>query len=88
MSKDNLVYGLAGMVLGVIIGVLIANFSGAPKQLGSAPVAAPAMQQGSVAPPLGQQGMQQQLPEGHPPIDDQALRQQLVTQQPSSRSQT
>lgn len=76
MSKDNLVYGLAGMVLGVVIGVLIANFSGAPKQFASPALAvqqAPAST--AAAPPQGQ------LPEGHPPVDDQAMRQQLAALQ-------
>ena len=34
MSKDNLVFGLGGVILGIIVGVLIANFSGGSRNQG------------------------------------------------------
>jgi tetratricopeptide (TPR) repeat protein len=85
MTKDNLVYALGGVVIGIIVGVLIANFSsGSRMQAGfSQPMAqqtqqpAPEMQSGS----QGQIPSQGELPEGHPKIDDNALREQLVKQE-------
>jgi tetratricopeptide (TPR) repeat protein len=77
MTKDNLVYGLAGMVIGILIGVLIVNFSSIPR-----PQSVPSSSQGITS----TQGRpadteQEPLPEGHPPIDEQALRSQMIQQQ-------
>ncbi len=72
MKKDNLVFGLAGVIIGLILGVVIANQSRGPVATVTAPVA----QQTATVPQ--QQGTQQgQLPEGHPPIDQEALRKQV-----------
>ncbi len=82
MSKDNLVYALGGMVLGIIVGVLIANFSGSTRAPGGfAQSMTPPQQQGSPMQPQGQQASQGELPDGHPPIDENALREQLVKQE-------
>jgi tetratricopeptide (TPR) repeat protein len=85
MTKDNLVYSLGGVIVGIIAGVIIANFSTGPRtQAGfSQPMAqtqqqsAPQMQSesGSQIPAQGE------LPEGHPPVDENALRDQLVKQE-------
>jgi tetratricopeptide (TPR) repeat protein len=82
MTKDNLVYALGGVVIGIIAGVIIANFSAAPRMPGGfsqsvAPTQQPApqMQSGN------QMQAQGELPEGHPPVDENALRQQLVKQE-------
>jgi tetratricopeptide (TPR) repeat protein len=82
MSKDNLVYALGGIVLGIIVGVLIANFSGGRNnQAGFSRNMAPTQQ----SPQMQGQGQQVpdqgQLPDGHPPIDENALREQLVKQE-------
>jgi len=86
MNKDNLVYLLGGVILGIIAGVLIANFSSGPRQV-AAPVTSPApMQQTGPmeqqgAPAAQQNGQNQPLPEGHPPVDDSSLKQQIAKYQ-------
>jgi tetratricopeptide (TPR) repeat protein len=83
MTKDNLVYALGGVIVGIIVGVIIANFSSGPRpqsgfsQSVSSPTqqAAPQMQSGGQTPAQGE------LPEGHPPVDENALREQLVKQE-------
>ena len=76
MTKDNLIFGLGGMVFGVIIGVLIANSSG-QKQI----VSTPPMQQEMTSVNPGGAQQQEQLPEGHPAVDETALKQRLAEQQ-------
>lgn len=66
MKKDNLVFVLGGLVIGIIIGVLVANQT--PQQIQTPQM--PAQQ--AVAQPAGQQ---EKLPEGHPPIDGTLLTQ-------------
>ncbi|HEY4491364.1 MAG TPA: hypothetical protein VI958_05155, partial [Acidobacteriota bacterium] len=75
MSKDNLVFALAGMVVGIIVGVLIAGQSGAPR---SVQMETPAQNSNpsTVAEPA-----ENQLPEGHPPIDEGAVRKQIASQE-------
>ena len=77
MSKDNLIFALSGMVLGVIIGVLIGN-SGGPRQTVSAPVPQEMTTSSNQAAAPQEQG---QLPEGHPPIDESALKSRIAEQQ-------
>jgi tetratricopeptide (TPR) repeat protein len=75
MTKDNLVFGLGGVIVGIIMGVLIVNFSTrptAPGQMASIP-ANPAPQEQAQAP-----AQQQDLPEGHPPVNKEALEQQIA----------
>lgn len=67
MKKDNLVFALGGMLLGVILGVIIANQT--PRQIQTAPVP----QQIATQPAANQQD-QQKLPEGHPPVDQSLLK--------------
>ncbi len=77
VSKDNLVFGLAGMVLGIIIGVVLVNAS-SPRMIAANPVEMPAPppeQRGTATPP-GQEA----LPEGHPPVDAEAMNQQIAKQ--------
>jgi tetratricopeptide (TPR) repeat protein len=81
MSKDNLVYALGGVVLGIIVGVLIANYSAGPRNAGGFSQNMNPAQQASTMQPQGQQAAQGQLPEGHPPIDENALRDQLMKQE-------
>jgi tetratricopeptide (TPR) repeat protein len=82
MSKDNLVYALGGVVFGIIVGVLIANFSAGPRNTGGFSQNMNPSQQGSPMQSQEQQAPAQgQLPEGHPPIDENALREQLVKQE-------
>jgi tetratricopeptide (TPR) repeat protein len=77
MTKDNLIFGLAGMVVGVIIGVVLMN-SSAPRQAGAiAPVQQQAVTSSSPASTSPEQG---QLPEGHPRVDEAALKQRLAEQ--------
>jgi tetratricopeptide (TPR) repeat protein len=86
MTKDNLVYALGGVIVGIILGVVIANFSsGGRMQAGfSQPMTqtqqqTPApMQQSESGSAIPAQG---ELPEGHPPVDENALRDQLVKQE-------
>jgi len=70
MKKDNLVFALSGVVIGMIVGVLIANQS--PQRI----QATEALVQQTVT----QAPQQEQLPEGHPPID-QTLQNQIAEQQ-------
>jgi tetratricopeptide (TPR) repeat protein len=78
VQKDNLLYGLAGIVVGIIAGVVIAGQSTVPRNFSSdqqqvvQTASAPVQQQ-------QQQQAQQQLPEGHPPIDTDAMKKQLET---------
>ena len=82
MSKDNLVFGLGGVVLGIIVGVLIANFSGGSRnQSGFAQNMTPAQQAPQMQPQGQRVPAQGELPEGHPAIDENALREQLVKQE-------
>ena len=73
MTKENLVFGLGGMVAGIILGTLIVGFSTVPTQQTLS-----AKQQAGSAPQ--QQTGQVQMPEGHPPIDLQSLQKQLDEQ--------
>jgi tetratricopeptide (TPR) repeat protein len=75
MSKDNLIFGLAGMVLGVIIGVLIANNSVIRQ-----PVSVPVQQEASSS-AENTNTDQGQLPDGHPPVDEAALKARIAEQQ-------
>jgi len=73
VQKDNLLYGLAGIVVGIIAGVVIAGQSSVPRNFASEgqvvqTVAAPAQEE---------QQEQGQLPAGHPPVDADAMRKQL-----------
>ncbi len=74
MTKDNVVFGLGGVILGIIVGVLIVNLSTRPEvspQFASqAPFASSQAQ--AAAPPAGE------LPEGHPPINTEALEQEIA----------
>lgn len=83
MTKDNLVFALGGVVIGIIAGVIIANFSARPRMQGGfsqsvAPTQQSAPQQMQSG---GQVPAQGELPEGHPPVDENALRDQLVKQE-------
>ncbi len=78
LSKDNLVYGLAGMVLGIIIGVILVSASG-PRMSAANPAAMPPPPQEQSA-PAAQQGGSGGLPEGHPPVDPEAMNQQIAKQ--------
>ena len=74
MTKDNLIFGLGGMVIGVIVGVVLVNSSNT-RQVVSAPVAQqmnPSTQQTATD--------QGQLPEGHPPVDEAGLKAQVEQQ--------
>lgn len=90
MTKDNLVFGLAGTVVGIIVGVLIVNFSVAPRQQGTAmnvdsqqmqPMQQAPVQQAAPMQQNTTSGTQGQLPEGHPPVDESALKTQIDQQQ-------
>ena len=74
MTKDNLIFGLAGMVIGVIVGVLLV-FSGTRQ------VSAPVPPQQMAAPGNAGAPDQGQLPEGHPPVNESALKEQIAAQQ-------
>jgi Tfp pilus assembly protein PilF len=79
MKKENMVFALAGIVIGIIAGVLIANQGATrmqtaqPAQVVSAPSAPVEQQQ--------QPAEQQQLPKGHPPIDNGTLEREIAAQQ-------
>jgi tetratricopeptide (TPR) repeat protein len=79
MTKDNLLFALGGTLIGVIVGVLVANSGG------RAMVPAAPEQQVTSVTPQQQQSAQQadpnQLPEGHPPVDETALRTKVAEQQ-------
>jgi tetratricopeptide (TPR) repeat protein len=77
MSKDNLIFALGGMVIGVIIGVLIAN-SGGPRPVASTPVQQEMTASANQSEAAPQQG---QLPEGHPPVDESAIKNKIAEQQ-------
>ncbi|MCI0411937.1 tetratricopeptide repeat protein [bacterium] len=77
MSKDNLIFALAGMVIGVILGVLIANSNG-PRQVVSAPGPQEMTTSSNQSTAPQEQG---QLPDGHPPIDESALKSRIAEQQ-------
>ena len=62
MSK-NILYSIAGVVLGVFMGFFIANFGGRPRPGGSAAGT-------SAARPLDQTRSDGQLPPGHPNLND------------------
>jgi tetratricopeptide (TPR) repeat protein len=77
VQKDNLLYGLAGIVVGIIAGVVIAGQSTVPRNFtNETPV-----QQTATMPVEQQQAQQGQLPEGHPPIDNDAMKKQLEMNQ-------
>lgn len=76
MTKDNLIFGLGGMVLGVIVGVLLVSSSGS-KQVVSAPVSQEFTSSTSQS-AVPEQG---QLPDGHPPVDEAALKSKVAEQQ-------
>ena len=76
MTKDNLIFGLGGMVIGVIIGVLLLSSTPA-RQVVSAPPQQEVISSGnpSATPDQGQ------LPDGHPPVDEAALKSSVAEQQ-------
>lgn len=76
MTKDNLVFGLGGVILGIILGALIVNFSTRPDAPSFASQSGPMTQQNQ-APPQAQG----ELPEGHPPVNVEALQQQIAEKQ-------
>src|SRR3990172_9783352 len=76
MTKDNLVFGLAGVVVGIIAGVFLANYSAAPRQ---APPAVPQTSANPQQPPTV--SSRSELPEGHPPVDQTSLKQQIAQQE-------
>jgi len=76
MTKDNLIFALGGTLVGVIIGVFVAN--------SSAPHVAPApqiTQEATSAAPHQEQTEQGQLPEGHPPVNEAALQSKISEQE-------
>ena len=77
MTKTNLVFGMIGVIAGIIIGVFIGNATVGPKQV----VVAPAPQGAPMAQPQQQVQQQQQLPEGHPPINQAELQTELAQNQ-------
>lgn len=86
MSKDNLVFLFGGVIVGIIAGVIIANYSAGPRSQSAPMAAAPAgMTQQQQAQPRqatgGTNSQQQQLPEGHPPIDEAAMKQEIDRQE-------
>jgi cytochrome c-type biogenesis protein CcmH/NrfG len=79
MTKDNLIFGLAGMVVGVIVGVVLMSSSGA-RQISSTTVPQEVVTSSNPnatasAPDQGQ------LPDGHPPVDETALKARVTEQQ-------
>ncbi len=75
MNKDNLVFTLGGAVIGIILGVSIANQTAQRIQT------APSFNQEAVVQsPVSEPTQQQSLPGGHPPID-QTLLTQITEQQ-------
>ena len=80
MTKDNLLFALGGTLIGVIVGVLIANSGGRAINTG-----VPQQQVTEVAPPEQRGNTQQQdpnqLPEGHPPVDQAALQAKVAEQE-------
>ena len=77
MSKDNLVFALGGMVVGIVVGVLIATQGGMPRsQETPAESSQPFAAQQS-----GKAQSETQLPEGHPPIDEASMRKQIADQE-------
>jgi tetratricopeptide (TPR) repeat protein len=81
MSKDNLVFALAGMIVGIIVGVLIAGQSRAPVN------AEMQTSTQSPAPSTTAAPAENQLPEGHPPIDEGAVRKQIASQEEILKTQ-
>lgn len=77
MSKDNLIFALGGMVIGVIIGVLIAN-SGGSRPVASSPVQQEMTASANQSETPPEQG---QLPEGHPPVNEAAIKSRIAEQQ-------
>jgi tetratricopeptide (TPR) repeat protein len=80
MTKDNLLFALGGTLIGVIVGVLIANSGGRAIN-----ATVPTQQLTEVAPPEQRGNTQQQdpnqLPEGHPPVDQAALQAKVAEQE-------
>ena len=77
MTKDNLVFLLGGVIIGIVGGVFLANYSANAR--GPVPMNSQAPMQQS---PQGGNAMaQQNLPEGHPPVDKEALRKQITEQE-------
>jgi len=81
MTKDNLLFALSGTLIGVIVGVLIAN-SGGPRVM----PATPAQGVTSVALQPEQRPQQQPpeqapLPQGKPPVNETAIRSKIAEQQ-------
>ena len=87
MTKDNLVYALGGVIIGIICGVIIANFSSGPRMQAGFSQPMTQAQQPATAPMQSESGSasqipaQGELPEGHPPVDETALRDQLGKQE-------
>ncbi|HSP05559.1 MAG TPA: tetratricopeptide repeat protein [Acidobacteriota bacterium] len=82
MSKDNLVFLFGGVIVGIIAGVILANYSAGSRQVPvpAAPAASMVQQQPAqqTAGPLMPGQQQQQLPEGHPPINEDTMKQEIT----------
>jgi tetratricopeptide (TPR) repeat protein len=77
MKKDNVVFALTGMVIGIILGVLIASQS-----VGKMQTVQPGTQTANVSNGGGnQEQADQQLPKGHPPINNESLQNEIAQQQ-------
>ena len=77
MKKDNVVFVLTGMVIGIILGVLIANQSAGKMQ-----AVQPGAQTANVSNSGGNQDQpEQQLPKGHPAINNESLQNEIAKQQ-------
>jgi tetratricopeptide (TPR) repeat protein len=82
MTKENLVFGLGGAIIGIIVGVVITNLSSAPRAGATFSQSSFGAQQQPSAPAgESETQMQGELPEGHPPVDQEALKQQLAAQE-------
>lgn len=69
MNKDNMVFLLGGVVVGIVLGVFLANYSSTSRQTGVMSQA-PVMQNTAPAgDPQNGSMDQSQLPAGHPPIN-------------------
>lgn len=74
MTKDNLVFGFGGMVIGLVLGVLVANSTGSRSVTGSNPH----QNLNASSAPAQTSATQQELPEGHPPIDEATIKKQIA----------
>jgi tetratricopeptide (TPR) repeat protein len=81
MSKDNLVFALAGMVLGIIVGVVIINSTTNRASAPPLPSQQAVQQAQQEQAPQAEQQQNGQLPEGHPPVNQEALKKQIADQE-------